>query len=203
MLALAGLLLAASADAEELPADSLAAGDALSADALALQDDEAAPAEPLEYSRPGGYLGVGGAYALQNFSIPGGQDDAASIAFRGGYRGEPWLAVELLGEVLTTFEGTGPLDNDVRGYAVTVNAKVLAPLGRVEPWLEAGVGLLDMDQDRRSHRQEDFVFRSAVGLDLHVTPHWAVYGEAAYLLPTGDVERYDYATFGGGLLYRF
>ncbi len=176
---------------------------ALSVDSLALQGDDPEASAAPSFSRAGGYLGAGGAFALQNFDIPGEQKNAASIAFRAGYRGYSWLAVEFLGDVLTTFDGKGSQDNDVNGYALTVNGKLVAPLGRVEPWLMAGIGFLDIDADREGHRKEDFVFRSAVGLDVYLTPHWALYGEAAYLLPTGDVKRYDVATFGGGILFRF
>jgi hypothetical protein len=156
-----------------------------------------------EFSRAGGYLGLGGAFALENFDIAGDQDDAASISFRGGYRGLSWLAVEFLGEVLTTFDGSDSVDNDVKGFSVTVNGKLVAPLGRVEPWVMAGIGFLDIDEDRRRNRQDDFVFRSAAGLDVYLTRNWALYTEAAYFLPTGEVKRYDHATFGGGLLFRF
>ncbi len=153
--------------------------------------------------RAGGYVGVGGAFALQNFSTPGSQDDSGSILFRAGYRGDPYLAVEFLGEVLPGFEGDDSVDNDVNGFAVTANAKLLLPLGRVEPWLMAGIGFLDIDADSNDETREDFAFRSAAGLDVHLTPHWALYAEAAYMLPTGSVKRFDYATFGGGVLFRF
>jgi hypothetical protein len=157
--------------------------------------------EELAWSRPGGYIGIGGTFALERFDIYGRQSDSGSVVFRGGYRGYAWLAVELLGEVLPRFEGEGGAD-DVSGFQVTANAKLLLPLGRLEPWTMAGIGILDVDQDQRS-RRDDFAFRTAVGLDLHLTPRWSLYGEAAYLLPTGEVDRFDYATFGGGLVFRF
>lgn len=163
------------------------------------------PAEvDLSYSREGAYLGVGGGYAVESFdSNEGDHNDAGSVAFRAGYRGYPYFGVELLGEVLTKFEGTDDLDNDVHGFAVTVNAKGVLPLGRFEPFAMIGIGFLDIDADRRRHRRDDFAFRSAVGVDFYITPHWAAYAEAMYLLPTGEVSNYDLATFGAGILYRF
>jgi len=158
-------------------------------------------AEDVDYSREAAYVGVGGAFAAENFSHRGGHDDTGSILFRAGYRGLPNVAVEFLGEVLPEFQGRGS-GNDVNGFAVTVNGKLLLPLGRLEPYLIAGIGLLDIDEDDRRQR-DDFAFRGGVGVDVHLSPHWTIYGEAAYLLPTGEVDDYDYATVGGGILFRF
>ena len=162
-----------------------------------------APAD-LAYSREGAYIGLGGAYAVESFdSNEGDHDDAGALVFRAGYRGYPYFAVELLGEVFTKFEGTDDLDNDIHGFAVTLNAKGVLPLGRFEPFAMIGIGFLDIDADRRRDRRDDFAFRSAVGLDFHITPHWVAYAEGMYLLPTGEVSNYDLATFGAGILYRF
>jgi opacity protein-like surface antigen len=154
------------------------------------------------YSRPGGYVGLGGSFAVESFSGHGGHSDSGSVIFRAGFRGLPNLAVELLGEVLPEFDGKGSQDNDVSAFAVTANGKLLLPLGRVEPYVMAGIGILDVDEERRS-RRDDFAFRGAGGFDLYLSPHWALYGEAAYLLPAGDVDDFDYATFGGGFFFRF
>lgn len=196
VLALAPLVRADPAPAPVKPLSADAAREA-----LASQDAPARDPDP-SCSRQGVWLGVGAGYALQDFSLPGGHDDAADVAFRAGYRGLPWLGVEFLGEVLTTFDADDSRAADVDGYLVSVNARAIAPLGRVEPWLMAGLGVLDVDTDRRS-RRDDFAFRSAAGVDLYLTAHWVLYGEASYLLPTGDVERFDYATFGAGILFRF
>ena len=196
-----GLLLVVTLG-HALPALGEAPVNALGPEALPLQDDSTVD-EELSFSREGGYIGVGGSFALENFNVPGGQDDSGSLLFRAGYRGLPNIAVEFLGEVLPGFDGSDSLDNDVNGFAVTINAKLLVPLGRVEPYLMAGIGFLDIDEDRRRHRRDDFAFRSAAGFDFYLTPRWVLYGEAAYMLPTGDVKRFDYATFGGGILFRF
>jgi opacity protein-like surface antigen len=156
--------------------------------------------EELAYSRPGGYVGLGGGYAVENFSGHGPYDDSGSILFRAGYRGLPNVAVDFLGEVLTEFESDRY--RDVDGYAVTVNLRLLLPLGRLEPYGSVGLGVLSIDPDD-ANREDDFAFRSAVGLDLYLTPHWALFGEAAYMLPTGDVKDFDYATYGAGFLFRF
>lgn len=178
-------------------------GSALSADVLSLDQSPPDEVEDLSFSREGAYLGAGGTYAVDDFDIPGDQKDSATIVFRAGYRGYSWLSVDFLGEVITSFEGDDSLDNDVDGYAVTVNARVIAPLGRVEPWVMFGIGFLDMDEDQSRSSDDDLAFRPAAGFDLYLTPHWAIYGEAAYMIGTGDVADYDFATFGGGLLFRF
>lgn len=210
LLALVGVAraedaLRATPDAADAPTEESGPARRLSADAaresLAVQDGATQDPEA-DFSRNGAWLGLGGGLALENFSLPGRYDDAVDIAFRAGYRGMPWLAVEMLGEVLTTFDGKDAPNGDVDGFLVSLNARAIAPLGRVEPWLMAGLGVLDVDTDRSS-RQEDFAFRSAAGVDLYLNPSWVLYGEASYLLPTGDVDRFDYATFGAGILFRF
>lgn len=155
------------------------------------------------WSREGGWIGAGGAFALENFDRRGadddsGADDSGALALRAGYRGLPNVAVELLGEVLPEFHRDG--GPNVDGFVVTANGKLFLPLGRVEPWLMPGVGVLDID---RNGRREGFAFRFAGGLDTYLTPHVALYLEAAYLQPTGDVQDFAYATFGGGVLFRF
>jgi hypothetical protein len=186
---------AAAALVSEPPLPSRQVGPGQSA---AAGDDEVGA----DYSRPGGYVGVGGSFAVESFSGHGGHSDSGSLIFRAGFRGLPNFGVELLGEVLPEFDGRGSADNDVSAFAVTANGKLLLPLGRVEPFLMAGIGILDVDEEDRS-RRDDFAFRGAGGLDVYLSPHWALYGEAAYLLPAGDVDDFDYATFGAGFFVRF
>jgi opacity protein-like surface antigen len=155
-----------------------------------------------DFSRPAAYLGVGGTFAVEDFDTQGEHSDSGSILFRAGYRGASFFAVEFLGEVLPEFDGKGSPARDVSAFAVTVSGKLLAPLGRAEPYVAAGIGILDVDVDGRS-RRDDFAFRGAAGIDIHLTRNWTLYGEAAYLLPAGDVDDFAYATLGGGFLFRF
>jgi len=189
--------LRAEDGSEGAAADPGAAADSgAAAGADALEGDAA-------YSREGAWLGVGGAFADENFDRKGSYDDAGAIAFRAGYRGYPYFGFELLGEVLTKFDdgGSDPA-GDVDGFAVTANGKFFLPLGRVEPWVMAGLGFLDIDRDN-NQRRDDIAFRFAGGLDAYVTPRFALYLEAAYMQPTGDVKDWSYATYGAGLLFRF
>lgn len=166
-------------------------------------DAEARPSEEAGvYSRTGGWVGAGGAFALSSFDRPGFYDNSGVLSLRAGYRGLPHVAVELLGEVLPNFDGDQAPDGDVDGYAVTANGKLYLPLGRVEPWTMAGIGFLDIAPENR-HEREDFAFRFAAGLDAYLTRHWAFYLEAAYVLPTGDVSDYRYSQYGAGFLLRF
>ena len=163
------------------------------------EDDYSEP--PPAWSRPGPWVGAGGFYAQENFD-ENGVDDSGGPIFRAGYRGNDWFGVEFLGEVLAKFQGGDADTGDVDGFSVTINAKAFWPLGRLEPWGMLGLGFLDIDPDKKS-RKDDFSFRFATGFDLYLNPHWALYGEVAYMLPTGSVSDYPYGTFGGGILYRF
>jgi hypothetical protein len=150
----------------------------------------------------GAWVGVGGAFALENFEHRGSYEDSGTLSFRAGYRGLPNVAVELLGEVLPQFEANGAADGDLDGYIVTANGKLYLPLGRVEPWAMAGVGFLSIDP-KHSKSHESIAFRFSSGFDVALTRHVSIYLEAAYVLPTGDVEDYAYSTYGAGVLFRF
>ncbi len=156
------------------------------------------------YSRYGGYVGLGGALAIEDFDdSKGSYDDSAAVILRAGYRGLPFLSVEIVGDILIGFDGGDDFDNDVDGFAATVNAKFHLPLGRIEPFAAVGGGILGLEEDKRHHDREDFVFRFASGADFYLTKHIALYGEASYMLGVGEVSDFDYATVGGGLLLRF
>lgn len=156
------------------------------------------------YSRNAGYIGIGGALAVENFDDSrGSYEDSAAVMIRAGYRGLRFLSIELVGDILLDFDDDDVSDNDVDGFAATVNAKFHLPLGRIEPFAAIGGGILDLEEDQRRQDREDFVFRFASGLDLHLTEHLVLYSEISYMLGVGDVSDFNYGTLGGGLMVRF
>jgi hypothetical protein len=183
---------------------SMIPGGQASAQEAKAEDGAAAEssAESPDYARNGGWVGLGGAFALEHFDRRGSYEDSGALAFRAGYRGLPNVAVEMLGEVLPHFDGDGSRDGDVDGFLVSVNGKLFLPLGRVEPWVMGGLGFLNINANHRD-REDDFAFRFAGGLDAYLTEHWAIYLEAAYVLPTGEISEYRYSTYGAGFLFRF
>jgi hypothetical protein len=162
----------------------------------------AMPEGDAAFSRNGAWVGAGGGFVLEDFDRDGFYDNSGVLSFRAGYRGLPYLAIELLGEVLPEFEGDQASDGDVDGFAVTANGKLFLPLGRFEPWIMGGLGFLDINPDRKA-REDDFALRFAAGLDCYLAPRWALYFETAYVLPTGKVSDYRYSQYSTGLLFRF
>jgi opacity protein-like surface antigen len=123
--------------------------------ALAGDDDK-------DFSRPGWYVGVGGAYGVnffedmiedaakkEGFKIS--LKDTGGVNARGGYRFASWFALEGMYEWMDNFkievDGiiSAPPDLlgatvDYRTHTVTVHAKFLLPTWRLHPYLYLGIG---------------------------------------------------------------
>jgi len=115
-----------------------------------------------DFSRPGFYLGVGGAYGINFFddmledaARKEGFDisvkDTGGVNARVGYRVASWFAVEAMYEWMDNFKikVNGIIDAppellgasvDYRTHTVTVNAKFLLPTWRLHPYLCLGLG---------------------------------------------------------------
>ena len=161
-----------------------------------------------EYSRNGVYIGAGGMYAIENFSDTGGLsfDDSAGFNFRLGYRFHPHFAIEAEGERAIGFD-LKQATLDIETWTATLNAKVFALTGRVQPFGVVGIGAMNAKADSplliSSVNETDVAFRFGGGSDFYVTKNWVVNLEGSYVLPTGDVEDINYISLGGGLQYRF
>ena len=88
---------------------------------------------------------------------------------------------------------------NVKGYLLT---------GRVQPFLLAGVGLMQVEAKDTvgvglSIEEEDFAARFGGGVDFYINPNIAVVIDVGYVLPTGDLDGLDYVSFSGGFQYRF
>jgi opacity protein-like surface antigen len=126
--------------------------------AAALADDDGK-----DFSRPGFYLGVGGAYGI-NFFEDDIEDAARSVGIdvsvkdtwgvnaRVGYRLASWFALEGMYEWMDNFkievdDVMDPILDDLLGakvdyrtHTVTLNAKFLIPTWRLHPYLYLGIG---------------------------------------------------------------
>lgn len=110
----------------------------------------AAPVAAQDYAAPGGYLILGGLNAFQHFSNTGGNDftDSWGFEMRGGYRMNPFLALEVGGDFLSGFETNAFVQQTGRREALTIdggnitaNAKVHLPwFGRLQPYGMFGLG---------------------------------------------------------------
>jgi len=112
----------------------------------------------------------------------------------------------------------------------TINAKILYPMGRVQPYAIGGGGLIHSQTtgDYVSYCVRtpqctpdtpntppldagkgiledglDFAFRAGGGVDIYLTEHFLVNWEAGAMLPIGTLQNLNYYFFNWGLQYRF
>jgi opacity protein-like surface antigen len=163
---------------------------------------------PQDLSRSGAYLGVGPAYVVSDFNLPGrvSADNGVGLDARGGYRLLPNLAAELDLQYATRFDihqgqnhsKVGTVDTLV----VTANAKGYPLSGwqlscsgglcvlakeRVQPYGVVGIGLLrssETDTPGVSIAGGETVFASRFGggVDVYVTANVVLNVEGTYVL---------------------
>ena len=175
-----------------------------------------------DYDRTGPYLGVGAAFAWDDFdNLIGDLDPDMAYGFDawGGYRFLSFLAAELQIEYLKGFDAqrefwldiTNPpilfSRRKVDGEAVTFtgNLKAHLPLGRFQPFILAGVGLgyVEFDVAGRDFNDTALAARFGGGLDFYLTDALALQVSSSYVLQTGDLDGFDYVSLIAGLQYRF
>ncbi|MCZ6785195.1 MAG: outer membrane beta-barrel protein [Proteobacteria bacterium] len=150
------------------------------------------------YSREGGYAGLAAVGAVQTQLGDQSTNWGGGLNGRVGWRGTRWFAFEIQSEFIAEFN-----DTSTRAYSFTGNAKVPIPLGIVEPYALAGMGLLyTRFKGTNSGDNTAFVTRWGVGVDIYTTKNWVVSTEAAYVLPVGSGRNLDYVSLGIGFLYR-
>src|SRR5262245_45975955 len=169
-----------------------------------------------DFDRSRFYLGVGPLWAVENFgrdnasAVIGGQrteldaDNSPGAEARAGYRFHPNLAVEMLGQfygdmdVHATSPTTGQRTDigDIESASGTVNLKVLALRGRVQPYVVGGVGAMWLKPTNLAPNTHivsqhwAFAGRVGIGVDFYVDENFAVDVEGAYLMPTGPLDEF-------------
>ncbi len=147
-----------------------------------------------DYAATGPYLGVGAAFAWDNFDEVGNWAPDMAFGFDawGGYRFLSFLAAELQIEYLNGFDIELAPGFELEGQAVTFtgNLKAYLPLGRFQPFFLAGVGL-------------GYVEFEVFGIEFYLTDALALQLSSSYVLQTGDLDGLDYVSLIAGLQYRF
>ena len=185
------------------------------------------PTPAADYGRSGWYAGLGGVFAFEDLGGDAAQlglpattyspkfepsfDDSAGVNIRAGYRVTPHFAVEFQYEWLEGFDDNGakpPLEVD--SHLFTLDAKVFALTGRIQPYARAGVGvhianleIIDSAFEKPWEESTGFAARFGVGVDYYLTPNWALALEGSYLVSTGDTKHFDYGGLMLGAIYRF
>ena len=180
---------------------------------------------PQEFAGIGGYVMLGAGGASESFDIYRGRIDAGSAVVVGGrlgYRAAPFIAVEgsvdymPLG-IRTEVPVTGGLaDLETKALLGTANLKLYPGDWRVQPYALAGVGALYATNTCKlngvaldcltagiSDDETAFAGKFGGGLDVYLSPHVALNGELAYVMPTQDLSGFRYLSYTASLVFRF
>ncbi|MCA9473209.1 MAG: porin family protein [Nitrospira sp.] len=164
--------------------------------------------EHSEFARNGFYIGGGGMYALEEFNDTGvlSFKDSEGFNFRLGYRFHPHFAIEAEGERVIGFD-LKQATLDIETWTATLNAKVFALTGRIQPFGLVGIGAMTATADssllRSNITETGIAARFGGGADFYLTPNWLINAEITYVAPGGDVDDLDYVALGGGIQFRF
>jgi opacity protein-like surface antigen len=175
-----------------------------------------------DYARNGFYVGVAGSIGIDTAvedeleKLTGVEvdiDEAGGLQARLGYRFHPRISTEIQFEWLDDADISllAPGGKDalsLERFAYTANAKAYLLTGFFQPFVLAGVGLLQVKVKDSlgfaiSVTEEDFAARFGGGVEIYATEKIAVNLDASYVLPTGNLKDFDYISIGFGAQYRF
>jgi opacity protein-like surface antigen len=169
----------------------------------------AAPAlaEEDELSRDGLYLGFLVPIAFQT---EGGVDNTPGVSARGGYRFLRHFAGEVQFEWFPSRDIARGGSNiaDLETTTFTANARGFLLTGRIQPYLQTGIGLMHINLDDKtrsglSETSTDFLARFGGGVEIYVDTDFILALEANYMLPTGGSSDWDHVLVSAGVQYRF
>jgi hypothetical protein len=173
-------------------------------------EEEEEPADESAYDRDGWYVGLGGGYAKELFD-GGDSGDSGFAQIRAGYHFLRFAALEAQLEYTPKFKGKSAASGvDVATWATWLNIKgyptapwtgLLQPFGMIGvSWMWARVTGSAVNG---SIEEGGFAARFGGGLDVYVTRHIMLTAEAAYVLPTGELDDLSQVQIGGALQYRW
>jgi opacity protein-like surface antigen len=108
---------------------------------------------------------------------------------------------------------------EVEVKTFTLDTRAYLWTGRIQPYALVGVGLMDVNVNNESalmggrvptvvmdfedDEGMEFAARFGGGLEFYFSERFALALDATYVLPTGDIDGYDYVSVQWGFLYRF
>jgi hypothetical protein len=168
-------------------------------------DDESAD------DRDGWYLGLGGGWAKELFQN-GNAGDSGFVQVRAGYHFLRFAALEAQFEYTPKFNGKSGkwAGTDIATWATWLNIKgyptapwtgLFQPFGMISvAWMWER---LTGPAINNSVEEGGSAARFGAGMDFYVTRNVVLTAEAAYVLPTGELDDLDQVQLGGALQYRF
>lgn len=194
-----------------------------------------------DYSRSGPYISISGLFVSDLYEdeledqlsdafgpVNVDVDNSGGISARVGMRLIPILAIELQYDWVAEYEvkfdvpvlTTDRISVDVKQQTLTANARINIPLGRVQPFVLAGIGFQHFELDgnatlgairlRENVKEMTLAGRLGVGVEFFVTENIGIIAEGTFVLTNEEFEVADqtinnlfYAGAGLGLTYRF
>lgn len=159
-----------------------------------------------EFGRSGPYVSGSAMYGFENFSGKAADptpDNSWGYNLRGGYRFNEYFALEALWEQYVDFKNGGD-NGSTDQWIGALNAKVYPFDGLVQPYVAAGLGWWQVNDDRPANGDDSGLgVRFGLGLDFYLSRNWALTTEVGYLLPTGGGSDYQVIPLSLGVIYRF
>lgn len=155
--------------------------------------------------RSGPVLGLGAAYAMENFgSIGMNADDSGAYNATLGYRFNGRFGTDVKVERYQEFDAP---PGEVNGWAIGLNGRGYFLTGRYQPFALIGLNYLDMETSNNTSpnpkkTDDGAALRFGLGFDWHATRRFVVTTDISYMLGFGEVEDYDVIVFGLGFLFR-
>jgi len=160
----------------------------------------------------GPYAGVVAGGVVEQYDLPSGFDGetAWTAGLRGGWRFERHAAIELAYEEIFESDLDGPTGTigEVSGRTIVVQGKGYLVDAPLQPYLLAGIGLIDAEVDDSlgaglSEDDTATVYKLGGGLEAHSGEHLTFFIESAWTKPDGDLSDYEFVTILGGVNWRF
>jgi opacity protein-like surface antigen len=175
-------------------------GSLLSAQGAADTDDEI----EIDPTLVGIYLGGSVGPAWDNFDLSGDFGTAGLASVILGYRGSEYISIE------SEFEWTPNSFNsdggDIDTWMASLGFRIHFPIGRIEPYLTYGGGILHVDgrgPQFGSIDKLDFAINGGAGVAVQWTERVSLFAESIYTWPISNVSGFDHVSLRFGLLYKF
>jgi len=164
------------------------------------QEDEEYGVDP---TLTGPYVGGSLGATINNFDGPGDYSPPLLTSLILGYRGSEYISLESEFEWL----GVGPTaEGDFEGWFASLGFRVHFPIGRIEPYLTYGGGVLNVKNELSGAGRldrTDFAMTGGGGLAFQFDDQISFFAEGVYTWPIGGVQGYDFGAVRFGLLYKF
>lgn len=167
-----------------------------------------AQAQTSEYGRNNVAVGGGLAFAGEDFdSNPFNFDNTGAGNVAVEWRFHPHLAVEGRFEHTFNFDAHVPGNTDLRAtvWSLTANGRVYILDGRFQPFFQLGIGVGQGEVDFKSSSDTttNAMGRVGLGLESYVNRNVSIGAEFAYDFGFGNLDDFNYYTFGAEVKYHF